>query len=93
METQDKYNRLKSILKEMGTVAVAFSGGVDSTFLCRAAFDALGDKAGAFTAVSSSYPRREREESGRLAALIGIRQYLLIYGYTRLSFNEFRNEL
>jgi len=75
METQDKYNRLKSILKEMGTVAVAFSGGVDSTFLSKAAFDTLKGNAAAFTAVSSSFPRREREESGRLAGLIGIRQF------------------
>ncbi|TAN64038.1 ATP-dependent sacrificial sulfur transferase LarE [bacterium] len=70
---QKKYGRLKEILQGMRSVVVAFSGGVDSTFLLKAAFDALGEKTAAVTATSPTYPDRELNEAKKLAVLIGAR--------------------
>lgn len=64
--TQEKYNDLKEYLRSLGSVAVAFSSGVDSTFLLRVAHDVLGDRAIAVTAVSCSFPERERKESAEI---------------------------
>lgn len=62
-EQLKKYDDLKKMLKDFGSVAVAFSSGVDSTFLLYAAKEALGDKAIAVSAKSCSFPERELNEA------------------------------
>ena len=62
---------LKERLRAIGPCLVAFSGGVDSTFLLRVAHDVLGDGVVAVTAVSPSLAAAEREEAIALARLIG----------------------
>jgi pyridinium-3,5-biscarboxylic acid mononucleotide sulfurtransferase len=72
-EILNKRDRLLAILRPLPGVAVAFSGGIDSTVVARAAWEALGERAVAVTADSASVPRSELEEARRLAELIGIR--------------------
>jgi uncharacterized protein len=72
-----KYERLVATIQAMRRVVVAFSGGVDSTFLGRAAKEALGDDALLVTADSETYPTRELEEARRLAALLGMRHEVI----------------
>ena len=72
-QLQTKYDRLKSILHEMGSVAVGFSGGIDSTLLIRAATEVLGTHALAVIGKSETYPTREFEEAIELAQAFGSR--------------------
>ncbi len=72
---QEKYERLKADLRALGGAAVAFSGGVDSSFLLRAALDALGaERVLAVTAAGRVFPRREGEDAAALCRALGVRQ-------------------
>ena len=71
---QEKYKNLQEYLKSLGSVAVAFSSGVDSTFLLAAAKKTLGaDHVIAVTASSCSFPKRELEEAKQFCKEQGIR--------------------
>ena len=72
--TSDKLGGLKASLASMESVLVAYSGGVDSTFLLKVAHDVLGERAVAVTALSESYARAELEDAKRFAGQIGARQ-------------------
>lgn len=77
LEIEQKRDRLLGVLAGYGRVAVAFSAGVDSTVVAKAAQLACGDKAVAVTAVSLSLAEGEKEEAEELAAQIGIRHLVL----------------
>ena len=68
----DKLQLLKSRLKEYKSAVIAFSGGVDSTFLARIAKDVFGDNLLLITATSSTYPFYELDEAKSLAAMLMI---------------------
>ena len=84
-ELFDKRDALLTLLAGYGRVAVAFSGGVDSAVVARAAQEACGDNAVAVTAVSLSLASGELEDAQKLAAQIGIRHVVL-------KTQEFENE-
>lgn len=74
---QEKVNKLNDILLSLKSAAIAFSGGVDSTFLAAAAYRVLGDNTIAITAISDSSPARERDDASALAQTIGIKYVML----------------
>jgi len=69
---QGKYELLQDLFHNMGSVVVAFSGGVDSTLVLKIGFDVLGPRAKAVTAISPTFPALEIEEVKRLSAAIGV---------------------
>ncbi len=86
-ESEEKYTALTEYLKELGHAAVAFSGGVDSSFLLKAAKETLGEKAVAITVKSVLLPVREYEETVRFCREQDIRQ--IICSYDALSADGF----
>lgn len=81
MEIESKLNNLKKHLKQLPSIAVAYSGGVDSTFLLKIAHDVLGDKVIAVTARSSTYPEREFRDAVKFVREMRISHQVV-------SFNE-----
>lgn len=77
MDLQGKLNFLKNQLQDLGGVAVAYSGGVDSTFLLKVAHDVLGDRVLAVTARSATYPEREFHEATDFARNDGVRHAIV----------------
>ena len=67
MVPEEKFSKLKKILSQMKSVLVAYSGGVDSTFLLKVAKEVLGERVLAVTANSPTYPRSELKFSRRMA--------------------------
>lgn len=84
-----KYEELKRLLREMGSVMVAFSGGVDSTLLLKAAIDELKDRAIAITIRAPFHSRAELSEARLLAEEIGARQ--IVYDARQLDLGAIAN--
>ena len=62
-ELQERLNKLKAYLRELGSVAIGFSGGVDSSFLLAVAHDVLDENVIAVTGADASIPERELKEA------------------------------
>lgn len=75
-ELQQKWKHLTKYIEGLGSIAVGFSGGVDSTFLLAAAHEVLGDQAIAVTALDASVPRRELQEAEGFCGERGIRHFI-----------------
>jgi pyridinium-3,5-biscarboxylic acid mononucleotide sulfurtransferase len=85
----EKKDKLRTILGDMGGCVIGFSGGVDSTLLFAVAAEVLGDRALAVTATSQTYPERELNEARELAGQIGGRHLVVVS--EELDIPEFRD--
>jgi len=86
-ELQQKHQKLRDIIRQMGAVVVAYSGGVDSTFLAFVCQDILKDKSIAVTAISETYPQKEYEEALAFAKQLGLNHRVI--NTSELSSEEF----
>jgi uncharacterized protein len=77
-ETVEKLSKLKERIGAFRSAVIAFSGGVDSTFLARVSRDVLAEHALLVTATSSTYPYYELEEAKRLAEMLGMKQRVIV---------------
>ncbi len=87
MEPQDALNKFRIHLKELGSLAVAYSGGADSAFLLKVAHDVLHGQVIAFTARSAIHPEREFWEAEKFARISGIRH--IVIQSNELEMDEF----
>ncbi len=78
LNLESKLHRLEAILREMDSLLVAYSGGVDSTFLLKVAKDVLGDRVVAATARSFTYPESEYCAAHELAQWLGVKHVTLV---------------
>jgi pyridinium-3,5-biscarboxylic acid mononucleotide sulfurtransferase len=78
MEPRAKLEHLKESIRQMESLAVAYSGGVDSTFLLKVAHDVLDSNVMAVTARSSTYPEREFREATDFARKIGAKHVVIV---------------
>ena len=76
-ELLKKYEEMKDLIKRLDEVIVAFSGGIDSALVLKVAHDALGNKVFAVTADSPSLPRKELEETRKIAEKIGANHIII----------------
>lgn len=94
MELSLKFQKLKDTLQNLESVAIAYSGGVDSTFLLKVAVDVLGNRVIAITAKSSIYPEREFKQAVKYIEGIGVKHIVIISeeleieGFVRNSVNR-----
>ena len=76
-ETEEKMARLRAVLRETRSAAVAFSSGVDSTFLLRVAHEELGERVVAVTVRSRTFPNREMDEAAAFCRENGVRHEII----------------
>ena len=75
MTTDEKYEKLRNYIKDLGSAAVAFSGGADSAFLLKVTHEVLGSAAAAVTARGDIFPERETAEAVLFCTSTGIKQF------------------